>query len=55
VNNSVTVVKERGVEVDTHRLYETSKSVIITIAPGIAFIFKRIYTGLATFAVLLDT
>jgi hypothetical protein len=47
VNDSVTAVEERGVEADAHGSYETgkSKSVIITIAPGIAFIFERIHTG----------
>ena len=55
VNNSVTIVKERGIKVDVYKLYKTSKSVIITIALSIAFIFKRIYTGLATSIVLLDT
>jgi hypothetical protein len=50
VNDSITVVEERGIKADVYRLYETSKSklVITTIAPGITFIFERIYTGPAT-------
>jgi hypothetical protein len=57
VNDSVTAVEERGVKADAHGSYETgkSKSVITTIAPSIAFIFERIYTGLATSIVLPDT
>jgi len=56
MNNSITIVKERGVKVDVYRLYETSKLklVIIIIAPSITFIFKRIYIGLVISIVLLD-
>jgi len=56
VNNSITIVKERGVKVDIYRLYETSKLklIIIIIAPSIIFIFERIYISLATSIVLLD-
>jgi len=57
MNNSITIVKERGIKVDAHKLYETSKLklVIITITPSITFIFERIHTSLATSIVLLDT
>jgi hypothetical protein len=57
VNDSITAVEERGVKADAYRSYETSKSklVITTIAPGITFIFERIYTGPATSAVPPDT
>jgi hypothetical protein len=56
MNNSITIVEERGIKVDIYGLYETSKSksVIIIIAPGITFIFERIYTGPAISVVLLD-
>jgi hypothetical protein len=57
VNNSITIVKERGIKVDVYELYETSKLklVIIIITPSITFIFERIYISLATSIVLLDT
>jgi hypothetical protein len=57
VNNSITIVKERGIKADVYRLYETSKLklVIIIITPSITFILERIYIGLATSIVLLDT
>jgi hypothetical protein len=56
MNNSITIVKERGIKVDIYRLYKTSKLklVIITITPSITFIFKRIYIGLAISIILLD-
>jgi hypothetical protein len=55
VNNSIIIIKERSVKVNIYKLYETSKSVIITIAFNITFIFKRIYISLTTFIILLNT
>jgi hypothetical protein len=57
MNNSITIVKDRGIKADANRLYGTSKSklVIIKIAPSIAFIFERIHITIAMSIVLLDT
>jgi hypothetical protein len=56
INNSIIIVKERDIKVNTYELYETNKLklVIIIITPSIIFIFKRIYIGLAISIVLLD-
>jgi len=57
INNSITIIEERGIEADANRLYETgkSKSIITKIALSIAFIFERIYTTIATFVILPNT